>query len=126
MMKAGTIRKIFTHLLGWVLFFQLVNLSVDITGVPHTRIASINADRADLHKIETLYELFAGTMLNATLPDTNDEGIDKDLQCFDIVCQRLPDTEPVVLPVSSNHATFQQNNFTSYFPRLPSPPPDAV
>ena len=126
MMKAGTIRKIFVHLLGWVLFLQLVNLSVDITDVHHKTAPGISSQNVHANEIETLYEFFAGKILAGTLPDTSDEGSDKDFQTFDVVCQRLPDTDFLIPPSASNHATFKQNNFTSYFPCLPCPPPDNV
>ncbi|RYG41682.1 MAG: hypothetical protein EOO01_24625 [Chitinophagaceae bacterium] len=126
MFKAGAIKKIFIHLLGWVLFLQMVNLCIDTPIIQNAATTRIESTTPGVHEIETLYELFATTMLEHTLPDSGDKGIDKDLQIFDIVCQRIPETLPMIPDVTPEHATYKQKDFMTYFPRLPSPPPDAV
>lgn len=126
MIRTTALRRFLRYLPAWILLMQLVNLSVDLSGVKHLQQLSPQSVSVNQNEIESLYEFIAEKVLQHTLPDSHTEGIDKDFHCFDIFCQRLPDTNLYLTPVSPDYLAEQEDGFTNYHPRLPSPPPDMV
>jgi hypothetical protein len=127
MTRTTALRRFLCYFPAWILLLQLINLSVDLSGVKHQQqLSSHTAAPVSHHEIESLYEFIAEKVLQHSLPDSHTEGIDTEFHCFDIFCQRLPDTNLFIIPVSPGYLAHQEDGFTSYHPRLPSPPPDGI
>lgn len=123
-MRNRSFKHIAKHFTCWILFLQMVNLSINRPDFREfEKKAVAQHSEQPFAEIETIYELVAEGIFDKDIPDSEDEDIDSSFKPFDLYSSSLKpaDTNLKFYPVE--HASFYQTDFSLFESEPTSPPP---
>ncbi|RYZ54211.1 MAG: hypothetical protein EOO14_14550 [Chitinophagaceae bacterium] len=110
----------------WILFLQLVNLSIDppqVDAVFQTRSAQQAAN--SLTERESVFEYVSEELLAFDIPDTEEQEVEKSVQAFELYLSQSPSFSLLASELPLQHPGFYANRFSCWRSRPHAPPPKA-
>jgi hypothetical protein len=122
-MKMNLIKNI-KLVVCWILFLQLINISINPPDLQHPKFSSItNKEDLTINKIESVYELIVEGVSDEEVPESDEDETDTTSQSFVLyffskICSKLP-----ALNYPIEHFSHYHNNFPSVTKEAHFPPP---
>ncbi|NTS43570.1 hypothetical protein HRG84_22010 [Flavisolibacter sp. BT320] len=108
----------------WILFLQLLNLSIDppqVDAVFQTRSAQQAA--VSFNEKETVFEYVSEELLALDIPDTEEQDVEKSVHALELYFSQSPSFTLAVPELPLQHLGFYANRFSCWTSRPHAPPP---
>ena len=126
-MKIKAVKKFINKFICWVLFLQMINISINPPDLKHFNYISItHKEDLSINEIESIYEWISEVIFEKNVHEKDESDIHTISKTFNLYFFPLISNELLIPYFLLKHSSYYQNNFSVLYAEPVFPPPKEV